>query len=428
MYRQPGSTRLCRDRLRACRSSPTLENPARQPYSNPWYKLHQFGHITAVYPGRRAHCQLGLQRHQPGRHRIDFRTERCFLNLHLRRTRRQRRSGNHHQTRPLHRQSQGYATRAIRLLPTGIRRQMDHDEHPRTHTVRERNRPGHRTGLRTALTHQRQLAERDFQRPRTVAELRTLREPRHRTTELLRFGRILRPGRYCPELFLPPLQHACQCRSESQQLAEDRHKHDVCLRGSATGGRGRHGDLYADSRLALHAPLLEPVQQRRFAGIREQRHMDGYGTEPHRMDGKQPGKLQEIQSTLHRIRRHHPDTEPDRTHTVRRGLLALHHFHAVVPKLCHQQRTGYRRTQLGGCAEAERDGHRQLSLGTERRPLFQLHAGARGHGLPVQRFPSGNERTVQRLPYEHQLRYARLFLGRHHQCILLPLVLPSRRI
>ena len=118
----------------------------------------------------------------------------------------------------------------------------------------------------------------------------------------------------------------------------------------------------------------------------------------------------------------------DRTHTVRRGLLALHHFHAVVPKLRHQQRTGYRRTQLGGCAEAERDGHRQLSLGTERRPLFQLHAGARGHGLPVQRFPSGNERTVQRLPYEHQLRYARLFLGRHHQCILLPLVLPSRRI
>lgn len=190
----------------------------------------------------------------------------------------------------------------------------------------------------------------------------------------------------------------------------------------------RHGDLYADSRLALHAPLLEPVQQRRFAGIREQRHMDGHGTEPHRMDGKQPGKLQEIQSTLHRIRRHHPDTEPDRTHTVRRGLLALHHFHAVVPKLCHQQRAGYRRTQLGGCAEAERDGHRQLSLGTERRPLFQLHAGARGHGLPVQRFPSGNERTVQRPPYEHQLRYARLFLGRHHQCILLPLVLPSRRI
>lgn len=140
------------------------------------------------------------------------------------RTRRQRRSGNHHQTRPLHRQSQGNATRAIRLLPTGIRRQMDHDEHPRTHTVRERNRPGHRTGLRTALTHQRQLAERDFQRPCTVAELRTLREPRHRTTELLRFGRILRPGRYCPELFLPPLQHACQCRSESQQLAEDRHQ------------------------------------------------------------------------------------------------------------------------------------------------------------------------------------------------------------
>lgn len=133
---------------------------------------------------------------------------------------------------------------------------MDHDEHPRTHTVRERNMPGHRTGLRTALTHQRQLAERDFQRPRTVAELRTLREPRHRTTELLRFGRILRPGRYCPELFLPPLQHACQCRSESQQLAEDRHKHDVCLRGSATGGRGRHGDLYADSRLALHAPPI----------------------------------------------------------------------------------------------------------------------------------------------------------------------------
>ncbi|MCS3208013.1 hypothetical protein NXX20_05620 [Bacteroides stercoris] len=86
--------------------------------------------MTAVYPGRRAHCQLGLQRHQPGRHRIDFRTERCFLNLHLRRTRRQRRSGNHHQTRPLHRQGQGYATRAIRLLPTGIRRQMDHDEHP----------------------------------------------------------------------------------------------------------------------------------------------------------------------------------------------------------------------------------------------------------------------------------------------------------
>ena len=156
--------------------------------------------------------------------------------------------------------------------------------------------------------------------------------------------------------------------------------------------------------------------------------MDGHGTEPHRMDGKQPGKLQEIQSTLHRIRRHHPDTEPDRTHTVRRGLLALHHFHAVVPKLRHQQRAGYRRTQLGGCAETERDGHRQLSLGTERRPLFQLHAGARGHGLPVQRFPSGNERTVQRLPYEHQLRYARLFLGRHHQCILLPLVLPSRRI
>ena len=33
---------------------------------NPWYKLHQFGHITAIYPGRRAHCQLGLQRHQPG--------------------------------------------------------------------------------------------------------------------------------------------------------------------------------------------------------------------------------------------------------------------------------------------------------------------------------------------------------------------------
>ena len=186
--------------------------------------------------------------------------------------------------------------------------------------------------------------------------------------------------------------------------------------------------MSAYSRLALHAPLLEPVQQRRFAGIREQRHMDRHGTEPHRMDGKQPGKLQEIQSTLHRIRRHHPDTEPDRTHTVRRGLLALHHFHAVVPKLRHQQRTGYRRTQLGGCAETERDGHRQLSLGTERRPLFQLHAGARGHGLPVQRFPSGNERTVQRLPYEHQLRYARLFLGRHHQCILLPLVLPSRRI
>ena len=154
----------------------------------------------------------------------------------------------------------------------------------------------------------------------------------------------------------------------------------------------------------------------------------GTGQNPIEWMANNPVKLQEIQSTLHRIRRHHPDTEPDRTHTVRRGLLALHHFHAVVPKLRHQQRTGYHRTQLGGCAETERDGHRQLSLGTERRPLFQLHAGARGHGLPVQRFPSGNERTVQRLPYEHQLRYARLFLGRHHQCILLPLVLPSRRI
>lgn len=39
-----------------------------------------------------------------------------------------------------------------------------------------------------------------------------------------------------------------------------------------------------------------------------------------------------------------------------------------------------------------------------------------------------DERTVQRLPHEHQLRHARLVLGRHHQRIFLPLVLPARRV
>ena len=104
-------------------------------------------------------------------------------------------------------------------------------------------------------------------------------------------GRVLRPGRYRPELFLPALQHARQCRSESQQLAENRHKHHVRLRRGAAGGRGRNGDLHADSRLALHAPLLEPLQRRRLDSLGEQRHMDGHGTEPHRMDGEQPGEL-----------------------------------------------------------------------------------------------------------------------------------------
>lgn len=50
------------------------------------------------------------------------------------------------------------------------------------------------------------------------------------------------------------------------------------------------------------------------------------------------------------------------------------------------------------------------------------------HGLPVERLPGSDERTVQRLPHEHQLRHARLVLGRHHQRIFLPLVLPAQRV
>ena len=83
----------------------------------------------------RAHCKFGLQHHQPGRHRIHFRAQGRLVHLYLRSTRRQRRSGNHHQARTLHRQGESNVARAIRLLATGIRRQMDHDEHPRTHTV-----------------------------------------------------------------------------------------------------------------------------------------------------------------------------------------------------------------------------------------------------------------------------------------------------
>ena len=70
-----------------------------------------------------------------GRHRIHFRAQGRLVHLYLRGTRRQRRSGNHHQARTLHRQGESNAARAIRLLATGIRRQMDHDEHPRTHTI-----------------------------------------------------------------------------------------------------------------------------------------------------------------------------------------------------------------------------------------------------------------------------------------------------
>ena len=121
------------------------------------------------------------------------------------------------------------------------------------------------------------------------------------------------------------------------------------------------------------------------------------------------------------------DITPIQNLTVRIQFGA-HHFHAVVPKLRHQQRAGHCRTQLLGRAETERNRHRQLPLGAERRPLLQLHAGTGSHGLPVERLPGSDERTVQRLPHEHQLRYARLFLGRHHQRIFLPLVLPARRV
>ena len=105
-------------------------------------------------------------------------------------------------------------------------------------------------------------------------------EPRHRPLELLRFRRFLRSGRYRPKLFFPPLQHACQCRSESKQLAEDRNKHDGCLRRDPANRRGLYGSLHADFRFTLHASLLEPLQQGRLTGLRKRRHMGGNRPEP----------------------------------------------------------------------------------------------------------------------------------------------------
>ena len=45
----------------------------------------------------------------------------------------------------------------------------------------------------------------------------------------------------------------------------------------------------AGSRFML--PYWSPLQRRRLDSLGEQRHMDGHGTEPHRMDGEQPGEL-----------------------------------------------------------------------------------------------------------------------------------------
>ena len=112
-------------------------------------------------------------------------------------------------------------------------------------------------------------------------ELRTLRKPRYRTLELLRFRRFLRPGRYCPKLFLPSLQYARQRRSKSQQRVENRNQHHGRLRRSSAGGRGRNGALYSYFRFPFYVALLEPVQCRRFFSFRKQRNLGGNRSEPY---------------------------------------------------------------------------------------------------------------------------------------------------